>query len=221
MRVHHDGQINCILDRGNEIISSFRREDTGHVLDADGADAHGGKLLDHLDVFLERVDRAGGVGDRAGSHRAGVDGLFHSDLQVVDVVEGVKNTDDVDAVADGGADEAAHNVVRIVLVAENVLTAKQHLELGVGQLGAKLAQALPRVFAEEAQTHVKGGTAPAFDGVEARFVNGVKDRLKLIIAEPGCDQRLVGVTQHGFGKLYFLHGSSCDCLIENHWIKNA
>ena len=100
-----------------------------------------------------------------------------------------------------------------MLVAENILAAQQHLELGVGQLLAKLAQTLPRVLAEEAQTHIKGGTAPAFDGVEARFVNGVKDRLELVVTKPGCDQRLVGVTQHGFGKLYFFHGSSCDRLI--------
>ena len=44
------------------------------------------------------MDRAGGVGDGAGRNGAGLDGLLHGYLQVVHVVEGVKNADDVNAV---------------------------------------------------------------------------------------------------------------------------
>ena len=56
-----------------------------------------------------------------------------------------------DAVADRALDELFHHVVRIVLVAQNVLAAQQHLQLGIRQGLAQLAQALPRILVQEAQ----------------------------------------------------------------------
>ena len=57
--------------------------------------------------------------------------------------------------------EVLHHVVGIVLVAQDVLAAEQHLQLGVGQALAQLAQALPGVFVQKAQAGVEGGAAPA------------------------------------------------------------
>ena len=89
-------------------------------------------------------------------------------------------------------------------VAEDVLSAQQHLELGVGHMRLYLAQSLPRVLVEKAQAHVKGRAAPALDGIEARLVHCLKYRLKLVVGKPRCHQRLVCVSKYCFGELYFL-----------------
>ena len=56
-------------------------------------------------------------------------------------------------------DELFHHVVCVVLVAQDVLAAQQHLQLGVRQGLAQLAQALPRILVQEAQAGVKCGAA--------------------------------------------------------------
>ena len=89
-----------------------------------------------------------------------------------------------------------------MLVAQDVLTAQQHLQLGVGHGGADLAQPLPGVLVQKAEADVKGRAAPALHGVEAGLVDGIEDRLKLIEAQARGDEGLVGVAQDGFGKLY-------------------
>ena len=206
--MYHQGQVYRVLDGGDQVIGGLGGQNTGHVLDADGAHAHAGHFLDHAHILVQGVDRAGGVGDSAGSKSAAAYRLLNGDLQVVDVVEGIENAHDVDAVFHRGADKAAHNVVRVVLVAQNVLATQQHLQLGVGHLGADLSQPLPGVLVQVAQAHVKGGSAPAFHRVESGLIHGLQYGLELVIAQTGGHQGLVGVAQHGFGKLYF-HGSSC------------
>ena len=80
-----------------------------------------------------------------------------------------------------------------MLVAQDVLAAQEHLQLGVGQLLAELLQPLPGVLVEVAETDVKGGAAPALDGVVAGLVDLVQDGLVDVKGQTGGDQRLVGV----------------------------
>jgi len=95
-------------------------------------------------------------------------------------------------------------------VAQNVLTAQQHLQLGVGHGGADLAQTLPGIFVQVAQADVKSGAAPAFDGVVADLVDDTEHGLKLLEGQAGGDQRLVCVAQNGLHKLNFLCHFVCN-----------
>ena len=79
-------------------------------------------------------------------------------LDVTHVVEGVEGPEDVHAVLDGLADEPIDDVVLVVAVAEEILPAQEHLQLGVGQQATEGAQPLPRVFVEEADTGVERRT---------------------------------------------------------------
>ena len=124
------------------------------------------------------------VRNGAGGHCALLYGLFNSDLEVVGIVERVENADDVDAVFDRCAHEAADDIVGIVLVAEDVLAAQKHLKLGVGHFCADLAQTLPRILVEKAQADVEGRTAPAFNGVESGLIHLLEDGLELVIGKP-------------------------------------
>ena len=156
------------------------------------------------------MDRARGIGNGTGGNGTGFDGLVDGDLEVVNVVQRVKDTDNVDAVANGSAYEATNNIIAVVLVAEDVLPAKEHLELGVGHLCPNLAEPFPGVFIQEAKADVKGRAAPAFHGIETRLIDRLENALELVVGHTCRDQRLAGVTQYGFGKLNFLHPfSSC------------
>ena len=213
MRVHDDRQVDRILQRGDEVVRGLGRQDTGHVLDAYGADAHLRHLLGKLHIAVERVDRACGVRNGTGRHRPRLDRRLDGDAQVVNVVERVKDADYVYAVADGRAHKAADYIVRIVLVAEYILPAEQHLELSVRHLRADLAQAFPRILVEVAQANVERRAAPALDGIESRLVHRLKDWLKFFIRKSCGNERLVRIAQHGFCELY-VHGSSCFIYME-------
>ena len=154
------------------------------------------------------MDGAGGVGDGAGSVSALLDGLVNGHLQIAHVVERIENTDDVDAVFHGMLHELAHHIIGIVLVAQNVLAAQEHLELGIGHLGADLAQTLPRIFLQIAQAYVKGSTAPHFSRIKTGLIHGLQNGLELAVGQAGSDERLVCIAQNRLSQMHFSHGQT-------------
>ena len=209
MGVQDQGDIaDGVLDALDEMLSLIRAHGAGHVLQADGVEAHGLEFLAHLDIFLDRVDRTLRVGDAAG--RDGVfGGIFLGRLKcggdVAEVVQCVEDTQDVDAVLDGQFDELLDDIVMVVLVAEQVLAAQQHLQLGVGHGLADIAQSLPRILAQIAQAGIERCAAPAFHGVIAGLVHLGQDIGKIGIRKTGRHQRLVGITKDSFSNLNFFH----------------
>jgi hypothetical protein len=146
---------------------------------------------------LDGVHRAGGVGDGALGVLAGRFDRFDGHAQVTHVVHGVEDAEHVDAVYRCLGHERFDHVVAVMAIAQQVLPAQQHLQAGVGQRGAQLAQALPRVFFQEAHAGVEGRAAPDFQRPVADFVELVADRQHVVGAHAGSQQRLVGVTQDG------------------------
>ena len=114
---------------------------------------------------------------------------------VADVVERIKDAKHIHAIQCGLVDKTVHHAVFVVAVAQQVLTPQQHLQARVGQQGAELAQALPRVFVEEADAGVKGGTAPALDGPVTGLVDVGAGRHHVFHGHAGGQQTLVGVAQ--------------------------
>ncbi|CNV10805.1 Uncharacterised protein [Salmonella enterica subsp. enterica serovar Bovismorbificans] len=138
--------------------------------------------------------REGALGVRAvAAHRA--ERRFH----IARVVHGVKDAEDVHAVFHRAFDEAFHHVIGVMAVAEQVLAAQQHLQGGLRHGLFKLAQADPRVFAEETDAGVKGGAAPALQRPVAHVVELGGNRQHIIKAQAGGEQRLVSVTQDDVG----------------------
>ena len=211
--MQHDRQVDRVLQRGDEIIAALGGHYAGHVLYADGAHAHRGHFLCKLDVLIQSVYGARGIGDSTGGHRPGLHRLLYGDLEVIRIVERVEYTDDVYAVSDGRAHEAADDIVAVMLIAEDVLPAQEHLELGVRHRRADLAQPLPRILIEKAQAHIKGRAAPALHGIEPCLVHLRQHRRKLLIRQPSRNKRLVRIPQYSLGKLYFLHVSSPDLML--------
>ena len=92
-------------------------------------------------------------------------------LKVSRIVQSIKHAEDVHSVLACESHEALHDIVRIVLVAKNVLPAKKHLQRGFGAGLLDETQTLPRIFAEKAHAHVERGAAPAFQGVVAGLID--------------------------------------------------
>ena len=131
-------------------------------------------------------------------------------LKVPQIVEAVKDTDDIDTVGDGLLNEILYNVVRIGLVAENVLAAEKHLQFGFLEAFAQLAQTDPRIFLQETKGRVKCSSAPALYGMIAYLIHLVDDRKHLVCRHTGCDQGLMRVTQDSlsyFNRFFLCHDS--------------
>ena len=195
--VEVDGHIHTLLQTLDQGVCLHGEQEVCHILDAQGIRAHLLQLLGQLDEVILVVDGGDGVAE-GGLHLAsvllgGLDGL----LQVAHVVECIKNADNVDAVLHALAAEGVHHVVSIVLVAQNVLAAEEHLQLGVGQMLAQRPQTLPGVLLQKAHTDVKGGAAPALQAVVANGVQDLTGREHVLDGHAGGSLGLVGVTQDG------------------------
>ena len=196
-----DGNADGLLQRLDKVVAGIGLEQTGHILDADGIGAHLFEGLGVLNEIFVGMHRAQGVADAGLNMRALLAGRLDGGLEVARVVQRVENTQDVDAVGNGLLHEILDGVVGIMAVAEHVLAAEQHLQLGVGHLTAQRAQALPRVFVQETDAGVKRGAAPAFHREVADFVHRLEDRQHLVDRHTGSQQRLVRVAQDDLSDL--------------------
>ena len=141
-----DRDLDGLLERLDELVSVIGSEQSGHILDADRIGAHLLELLCVLGVVLGGVDRSGGVANR----RLNVTFLFlgrvDSGLEVSGIVERVEDTQDVDAVGYRLLDKVLDDVVGVMTVAEDILSAEEHLKFGVLESVTEFTKSVPRVF---------------------------------------------------------------------------
>ncbi len=128
------------------------------------------------------------------------------DAKIAQVVQGIEDTEHIDAVAGGALDEGAHHIVGIVAVAQQVLPPQQHLQARIGQGLAEASQSLPGVFLEVAKTGIEGGPAPDLQGPEAGAVQALAHGQHVLRAHARGNQRLVRVAQHRVRDFYLGHG---------------
>ena len=205
-----DGQLGGSLQGLHQVIGIVRSQQTCHILDADGIGAHVLDALRDIRPVLQGVGIAESVGKSDLCLRALLLACVHCGLQVAEIVQAVKDADDVNAVCDGLLDEVFHDIVGVVVVAEDVLTAEQHLELGILEALLQETKPLPRILVKETQAGIEGRAAPAFHGTVPDLVHLVDDRQHFVCRHSGRKQGLVRVTQHCLHDLdrfflYFIH----------------
>ena len=198
--LHH--QSGTLLDGLDQLVGGIRPQQARHILDADGIGAHIGVDGGFFGESFHRVDGA----DSIGNGDLSVDALFLGGLEgpvhVADVVQGVEDTDDIDAVSGRALDEFVHHVVGVVPVTDQVLTAQQHLQLGLGHGLAQLAQTVPGILVQKAHAAVEGGAAPDLAGMEAYVVQHAGDLQQVVGGDAGGQQGLMAVAHRCIGDSY-------------------
>ena len=197
--VQMQGDVIAFFDFTDQLKGGVRGEDPRHVLDGDGIDAGLQQLFGEVEPGLQGVGRAGGVAEGALGVGAVAAHRLQSGLHVARVVHGIEDAEHVHAVFHRALHEAFHHVVGVVAVAEQVLAAQQHLQRGFRHRFFQLAQAEPRILAEEADAGVKGGAAPAFEGAVADVIEGGGNGQHIVETQAGGEQGLVGVAQDDIG----------------------
>ena len=210
--VHVNRQADLLVEGLDQALRAIRREHARHVLDADGLGTKRLELRGVVDVGIKRVHRAHGVADGALEMRAALVERLGAVDDVADVVERVEDAEDVDAVAMGGLDEAIDDIARVMMVADEVLSAGEHLQGRVGAVLLDDAQTIPGVLVEEAQAGVEGRATPALQRVVADLVQLGKHGLHLGGGHTRGGLTLVAVAQNGIGNSNLRH----ICHLSNH-----
>ncbi len=194
----------CIFFHGlDQLGSLIRHQQTCHILDTDGICTHLLNFFGSACPIFQRI----GITQRIGQCNLSMASaflLFHSVggvyglLQVAQIIQTVKNTDNIDTVCNGLLHKGIYNVICVRSVAQNILTAEQHLQLGLFEAVTQLAESVPGILLQEAKGCVKGGTAPALHGMVSYLIHLLHNGKHKIRWHSCGNQRLVGVTQYGF-----------------------
>ena len=127
MRVYVYRELGRRLERLYEVIRLIRCQEAGHVLDADGIRAHILNALRQADPVLKRICVAKCVRKSNLCLCTFFFARIDRCLQVTKVIQTVKNTEDVDTVCHRLLHEVLNDIVRIVVVTQNILATEQHL----------------------------------------------------------------------------------------------
>ena len=189
------------LQCGDKLGCLVRNQKACHILDTDGIRTHLLNLLCGLLPILEGICITQCVGKCNLCVAAFLLGCVNRSLKVAEVVQAVEDTDDIDSVCNGLLHEILYYVIGVVIVAEDVLSAEEHLQLRILEACAKLAETIPRVFLEEAKARVKRSSAPALYGVISDLVHLVDNRKHQFRRHSCSNQRLVRIAQDGLCNL--------------------
>ena len=131
------------------------------------------QLLGDADIIGERIfgavriENVAGVADRALGELACLANGIDRDAHILDPVEAIENTEEIDAVG-GPADEIFHDIVGIIGVADAIGAAQQHLGQKIWRPLAHEGEALPRILGEKSHRDVESRAAPAFEREQLR-----------------------------------------------------
>ena len=141
-----DRHVNSSTQSIHKLLGAIRREQAGHILDADGVRTELGKLTGIVDIGIKGMDRAGRV--RNGRLKMRTAGFYGTGAiaHVIDIVQSVEDTEDIDAVLVRTGNEAVDNIGGIMAIANEVLTAHEHRERSLGRSGFYLTKTVPRVL---------------------------------------------------------------------------
>ena len=197
--MHGDGDRAGLLEPPDQLFGHIGLEQPGHVLDADGVAAQVFQATGQVDPVVQVVHRADRIGEGPLGVLAGGQGRLDGRLEVRQIVQGIEDAEDIDAVLRRTLHEGLDHVVGIVPIAQQVLTAQQHLVAGLGHGRLEPTQTLPGVFPQITDAGVEGRPTPGLQGPEADSVELLGDGEHVLDAQPRGQQGLVGVAQHQLG----------------------
>ena len=189
------------VERLHDALGAIRREHARHVLDADGISTQILELLTVIKEAVKRMNRADGVRNRTLEMRAALldsVGVVH---HVSNVVQRIEHAEHMDAVSVGRLDEAVADLARVMLVANQILSAREHRKRRVRGVRLDGAQALPRILVEEAKARIERCAAPSLDSPIPYSVHLRQNRQHIADLHARGPQALLAVTDGGIHNL--------------------
>ena len=127
---------------------------------------------------------------------------LYSCLKVTDIIQTVKDTNDINTICDTLLYEILYNIIRIWAVSKDILSTEQHLKLCILESITELTKSVPWILFQETETSVECSTTPALYGMVTNFIHFINNWQHLLCCHTSCNQRLVCISQHSFGNLY-------------------
>ena len=128
-----------------------------------------------------------------------------SAFHIARVVAGIKNTEAVNTVLCSSFNKLVYNIICIVAVTKKVLCTQKHHDFCVRHCSMKLAQTIPRIFIQEADTRVISCTTPAFYKFITDFINHWTSRQHICCCHTSCVKTLMSITNCKFRNSNFSH----------------
>jgi hypothetical protein len=194
-----DRDLHRCLDPAYEVIGVERRQEPGHVFNAERVGAQILQLFSQVDKTVHAVDGTDGIADGGFDMFAASFHFSHGPFDVADIVQCVEDAEDVDAIGSGPFDEPFQHIVGIVPISDQVLSPEQHLELGIGHGGAQRAEPFPGILFEKAQARVEGGATPDLERPIADGVELLGDGQHVLRPHARGQERLMAVAQGDIG----------------------
>ena len=119
------------LQRSYQLGCVIRKQKACHILDTDGICTHILDSLCHILPVIQCISVAQRVGKRYLRMSFFLICSLNGCLQIAQIVQTVKDTDNINTVCDGFLYEIFYYVVCIRTVTKNVLSTEQHLQLRV------------------------------------------------------------------------------------------
>ena len=197
--VQVDGNLDDLFDFLNQRTDHLGRQQPRHVFDANNIRPHIFQLLGHLHVQFQVVDRADRITDGAFYGFAAFLNGVDRHLDISEIVEGIKDTKNIDSYINGFLDEPLHDVVGVMPIPDAVLAAQEHLKGRVGHPLFELARPFPRVFIQKPDAGIESGAAPHFQRIVTDFIQLLRNRQHILRLHSSGKQRLMRVPQYEFG----------------------
>ena len=124
--------------------------------------------------------------------------LIKSHFHTLYPVQGVKDTEHIDAGLCRLLDEFADDIIWIILIPDSIRTAKQHLKQHIGYLLSQSRKPLPGRLTQKTVGYIEGRSAPHFQGKQISPIISHRrsDFLHINGTHPRSHQRLMCIP-HG------------------------
>ena len=154
--------VNFSLEPFNKIVCGHRQKQVCHILDTNRVGTHLNELFRKFNEIIFVMDGTDCVAQCRFTVSAVFFCEFNCGFQITNVVECIENSNNINSVFNCLTAELFNNVIRIVLISQNVLSAEQHLKACMRECFFELSETFPRIFIQKTEAGIKSCTAPAF-----------------------------------------------------------
>ena len=131
MGVQIDGKTGSFLQCTHQFICSIGSQKTRHILDTQGICAHIFDSSGNVSPVIQSIGITQSIAECDLGMALFLLRSFYCRLQIPDIIQTVKNTNNINTVCNGLLYEVFHYIICIMIITQDILSAEQHLQLGI------------------------------------------------------------------------------------------